>query len=67
MSREVINVNGENVVVREDTAKAFRGVNWALVSIGAFVFITALLFVTLYMRAASDGPLDSPSNIQTPK
>lgn len=43
MSKQVINVDGQDTVVREDTAKAYRGVNWALLSIAAFVIIAALL------------------------
>jgi hypothetical protein len=43
MSKEVINVHGEERVVREDTAKAYRGMNWALLSILAFILIAGLL------------------------
>jgi hypothetical protein len=44
MARETIHVGGEDVNVREDTAKAFRGTYWALFSVAAFILITALLF-----------------------
>jgi hypothetical protein len=44
MAKQMINVSGEDVNVREDTAKAYRGVYWALLSIAAFVIITAVLF-----------------------
>ena len=44
MAREIIHVGGEDVNVREDTAKAFRGTYWALFSVAAFILITALLF-----------------------
>jgi hypothetical protein len=43
MSKEVITVDGQDKVVREDTAKAYRGVNWALISLAAFVLIAAFL------------------------
>ncbi len=43
MSKEVISVDGQEKVVREDTAKAYRGVNWALISVAAFVLIAAFL------------------------
>ncbi len=43
MSKDVITVHGEERVVREDTAKAYRGVYWALGSIAAFILITAFL------------------------
>lgn len=64
MSKDVIHVHGEDVVVREDTAKAFRGVNWAIVSIGAFVIISAILFFMFFVRAAKDGSVESPAQIQ---
>ena len=59
MSKDVINVRGEDVVVREDTAKAFRGVNWALLSIGAFIVITFILLFIFFFGAATNTP--SPS------
>jgi hypothetical protein len=44
MAKEVINVGGEDTVVREDTAKSYRGVIWALLSVGAFIIIGAIMF-----------------------
>jgi hypothetical protein len=38
------NVTTDNIDVREDTAKAYRGTYWALLSIGAFILIVAILF-----------------------
>lgn len=61
MSKDVISRGGEDVVVREDTAKAFRGVHWALISVGAFVLIAGILFVIFFLRAASDGSVESPT------
>lgn len=46
MSDEVIKIDGDEVVVREDTAKAYRGVNWALMSLAAFILIAAALMLT---------------------
>ena len=60
MSKDVIQVHGEDVVVREDTAKAFRGVNWALLSIGAFVVIAFILLSIFFFGAATNTP--TPSN-----
>jgi len=56
MSKDVITVHGEDVVVREDTAKAYRGVNWAMISIAAFVVITAILLFTFFFSAATRVP-----------
>ncbi|HMQ05343.1 MAG TPA: hypothetical protein PKD26_15610 [Pyrinomonadaceae bacterium] len=58
MAKEVITIDGKETVVREDMAKAFRGVHWALISIAAFILITALLFFAGFLRLASDGDLD---------
>ena len=57
-NRQAINVGGEEHLVREDTAKAWRGVHWALLSIGAFILIIALVFVSGLFTAGSDGELD---------
>jgi hypothetical protein len=61
MAKDVISVDGEDVVVREDTAKAYRGVNWALASIIGFVVIAAIVFFTFFWRSAQDGQLQNPS------
>ena len=55
MSKQVITIDGEETAVREDTAKAFRGVHWALLSLAAFILIAALLFFGGFLRTASDG------------
>lgn len=60
MSKQVITVDGEDRVVREDTAKAFRGVHWALLSLAAFILIAALLFFGGFL--ASDNGLENSPN-----
>ncbi len=64
MSKDVISVHGEDVAVREDTAKAFRGVNWAIISIGAFVVIAAIIFFTLFISSTTGGSVENPSQIK---
>ncbi len=65
MSKDVINVGGEEKVVREDTAKSYRGVVWALLSVGAFVIIAAILLLGGFFKSASDGkPMESPAQIE---
>jgi hypothetical protein len=61
MSKEVISIEGEDVVVREDTAKAYRGVNWAIASIIGFVVIAALVFFVFFWSSARDGELNTPA------
>lgn len=58
MSKQVITVEGEDQVVREDTAKAFRGTYWALFSVGAIIVITAILFFGGFLKLASEGKTD---------
>lgn len=55
MAKQVITVDGEDRVVREDSAKAFRGVHWALLSVGAFILIAAIIFFGGFLKMASDG------------
>lgn len=65
MSKQVITVDGKEHAVREDTAKAFRGVHWALISIAAFLAIMFALFVGGVLKMGSDGGIDrSPSEIE---
>ncbi len=64
MSKDIIQTDGEDVVVREDTAKAFHGVHWALTSIAAFVLIAGALFFFFFWGATRDGSIESPSKIQ---
>jgi hypothetical protein len=63
MSKDVINVGGEEKVVREDTAKSYRGVIWALGSIGIFIVIAAIIFfVFLGKGATDDKPMQAPGS-----
>lgn len=65
MSYEVINVEGEDKIVREDTAKSYRGVIWALGSIGIFIVVTAIIFFAFFAKTASDGTTPTtPANIE---
>ena len=61
MAKDVIPVNGEDRVVREDTAKSYRGVIWALVSIVAFVVIAAILFFLFFGMSAGGNKDNAPS------
>ena len=63
MAKDVITVDGDERVVREDTAKAYRAVNWTWISIAAFVVIVAIIAATFFLRAGSGGQIDSPQRI----
>ena len=63
--KQSITVEGEERVVREDTAKAFRGVHWALISVGAFILIMLALFLTGVITMGTNGGVDrSPAQIE---
>ena len=64
MSKQVITSGGQDHVVREDTAKSFRGVYWALASIAAFVIILALVFFGGFLSSLISGDVDSPATIE---
>lgn len=61
MSKETIKVDGEDVVVREDTAKAYRGVYWFLGTFVVMVIVVAIIMLLIFgIPALSDGELSSP-------
>lgn len=65
MAKDVIRVDGEDRTVREDTAKSYRGTMWALVSVGAFVIIAAIIFFLFFVKSATDGtPVQTPAQIE---
>ena len=65
MAKDVINVDGEDRVVREDTAKSYRGTIWALLSVGGFVLIAAAIFFWFFLRSATDNkPSQTPAQIE---
>jgi len=63
MSKEVIHVDGNDVIVREDTAKAFRFTHWGLVTAAIGLGMMFLLMWVFFIRAASDGKIESPAQI----
>ena len=65
MSKQTITVDGDDRVVREDTAKAFRGVHWALLSVAAFILIVLALFLGGVIKMGSDGGVNrTPAQIE---
>jgi hypothetical protein len=64
MAKDVITVDGEDRVVREDTARSYRGTIWALLSVLAFIIIAAVLFFSGLIGGASDGGMQSPAQIE---
>lgn len=65
MAKDVIKVDGEDVVVREDVAKSHRGVIWALLSVGAFVIVALILLIGSFLSTATDNSnTKSPAQIE---
>lgn len=54
MAKEVINVKGKDVLVREDTAKAFRGVKWMVITLAAFILIMLFLLFSGIIELTSE-------------
>lgn len=51
MARNVITIRAEDAVVREGTAKAYRGVFWGLTTAAICLAILAALFIGLVLRS----------------
>ncbi|MBS1795376.1 MAG: hypothetical protein JSS81_16080 [Acidobacteria bacterium] len=64
MAKDVITVNGEERIVREDTAKSYRGVIWALISVFAFIVITAILFMSGVFTNLGSGDTKTPAEVE---
>ena len=64
MSKDVIHVHGEDVVVGEDTAKAYRGVNWAMISIGSFIAIIIIVAFLFFVNSGKNGSIQDPRGTQ---
>jgi hypothetical protein len=54
MAKQIITINGEDVTVREDTAKSYRGVMWGLTTVSIGLAIMAALFAGLFWKWASN-------------
>jgi len=55
-------MDGKDINVREDTAKAYRGTYWALLSLAAFVLIVAILFFGGFFAWLSAGSHGTPAS-----
>ncbi len=68
MAKGVVEVRGKDVEVREDTAKAYRGVRWAIISIIAFAAIVGVLFLAgVFSTSVKNGGVpSSPAQTDRP-
>lgn len=66
MSNEVISDNGEERVVREDTAKAFRWNKFIGIILAGIVLIMAFFVIFFSGALKATDPNLNPSNTSTP-
>ena len=70
MARQIITIHGQERLVREDTAKSFRGVHWALFTLIMMIVIAALLLligvIKVNIGSDPDRPLNAPYSQQSP-
>ncbi len=64
MAKDTINVGGEEAVVREDTAKAYRGTVWILIVVGIVLGTAAILFFVFFGGSLGGSDLQSPKEIE---
>jgi hypothetical protein len=60
MAKDVINVDGKELVVREDTAKAYRFVVWGVVTAAIGLSLMMVLFFAFFWTSVNDGTVGSP-------
>ena len=61
MAKEVITVEGEDVIVRSDTAKAFRAVRWMVLSLAAHINNVGTYFAGLIDLNTENTPSTVPA------
>jgi hypothetical protein len=54
MGKDDIKIDGEDVVVREDTAKAYRVVRWGIITSAICLGLMALLLIGLFLKWVSN-------------
>jgi flagellar basal body-associated protein FliL len=64
MAKDVINVDGKDTVVREDTAKAYRGTIWILITLGIVLTGAAILFFVFFGGSLGGSDMQSPKEIE---
>ncbi len=64
MAKDVIHLHGKDLVVREDTARAFRGIHWAATVVIICLAIIAIVMGGLLYKASRDGKVESPAQLE---
>ena len=63
-NNDVINVDGEQQVVREDTARSHRGGIWILLTVLTFLIVASIMFFGGFFTAVKNGDVQSPAQIE---
>jgi hypothetical protein len=64
MANNVITIQAEDTVVREDTAKSYRGVIWGLTTTAICLAIMAAFFIGLFLMSPKDTIPADPTGTQ---
>lgn len=64
MAKDVINVDGQDVVVREDTAKAYRFSVWGVTVAAIGLALIIILATIFFWRAGVDGKIETPAQLE---
>ena len=63
MAKDVIKIDGEDVVVREDTAKKYRFGVWGATTAAIALGLMFLLAAIFFWRAGLDGKIETPAQL----
>lgn len=65
MAKQVIKYGGEEHLVREDTAKSFRGYYWSLLLLASTVLFLAILFFGGFINSLLNETIDkTPADVE---
>ncbi len=67
MTDQMIEVDGKEKVVREDTASRIRGTRWMKITLALFIAVTAIVAIAFFLGALGNGGIDTPANASAPQ
>lgn len=63
MAKDVIHLHGKDLIVREDRARAFRGVKWAHIVVIIGLGLMVALGIGFFIYASKHGTVESPRDV----
>ena len=63
MAKDVIHLHGKDLVVREDRARAFRGVRWGHIVVIIGLGLMVALGIGFFVYTSKDGTIESPRDV----